>query len=263
MKWSAAIGRTDHALTWNVAGFACPLVYPPGQGWMYSSALDWAGFVLEQVTGKKLGAYMDEHIFTPLGMKNTTFWPHARADLKDRLAATPFRPTNEEGGGEPLVPAPSPAPVEHEVESGGAGLYSTAADYVKFVAAIMRGDKVLFAKPETRELLFAPQLDDVQRTAMRDVVARLQSAMAPEFPPGLAIDFAFGGMLNMEDLPGRRRKGSVMWSGLANAHWWIDRETGVAGVFFTTVLRNPPGDPVVIRLYRELEEAVYADLVGK
>jgi CubicO group peptidase (beta-lactamase class C family) len=229
---------------------------------MYGSSLDWAGQVLEHVTGQKLGAYMEEHIFTPLGMKSTTFWPHARADLKDRLAVTTFRPVNKEGG-EPLIPVPNPAPVEHEIESGGAGLYSTLGDYTKFVAAILRGDKTLFQHESTRELLFTAQLNDVQRTAMEKVVDSQRTIFAPEFPPGLPIDFGFGGMINTADVPGRRKKGSVMWSGFANAHWWIDREAGVAGVLFVTVLRDPPGDPVVIRLYKELEEAVYEEFVRK
>lgn len=262
IKWSASINRTANAITWSIDGFSTPLIFPPGEGWRYGSSLDWAGQVLEHVTGQKLGAYLEEYIFAPFDMKSTTFWPHSRADLKDRLAAASFRPVNKEGG-EPLIPIPSPAPVEHEIESGGAGLYSTLGDYTKFVSAVLRGDRVLFQRDTTRDLLFAPQLNDVQRTAMEKVVDAQRMSFAPEFPPGLPIDFGFGGMINTADVPGRRKKGSVMWSGFANAHWWIDCEAGVTGVLFVTVFRDPPGDPVVIRLYKELEEAVYDEFVKK
>jgi CubicO group peptidase (beta-lactamase class C family) len=258
IKWSASIGRTINTMAWSIDGFSSPLLFPPGESWMYGSSLDWAGLVLEHVTGQKLGAYMDEHIFTPLGMKSTTFWPHARPDLKDRLAVLAFRPESEDGG-EPLSAIPNLAPVEHEIESGGAGLYSTLADYATYVSAVLRGDKILFQKAETRELLFTPQLNDVQRASMEQVVDAQRNLLAPEFPAGLPIDFGFGGMINTADVPGRRKKGSVMWSGAVNAHWWIDRASGVAGVLFVTMMQL--GDPIVIRLYKELEEAVYADLV--
>lgn len=262
MKWSTSINRTANAMTWSLDGFATPLIFPPGEGWRYGPSPDWAGQVLEHVTGQKLGTYMDEHIFAPLGMKNTTFWPLARAHLKDRLATVTFRPTNKDGG-EPLIAIPNPAPAEHEIESGGAGLYSTSGDYTKFVSAVVTRDPILFKHDKTFELLFTPQLTDLQRSAMEEVVTAQQSVFAPEFPPGLPIDFGFGGMINTADVPGRRKAGSVMWSGFANARWWIDRESGIAGVLFTTVLRDPPGDPVVIKLYKKLEEAVYEDVVGK
>jgi len=263
LAWSDSVNRTSRSGTWNLDGFATPLVFPPGEGWRYGSGIDWAAQALERVTGRKLDAYMDERILAPLGMKSTTFWPHARADLKDRLAAVSFRPVDANGGGEPLVPIPNPAPVEHEIESGGAGLYSTLSDYARFVAAVVTRNPVLFKDDKTFDLLFAPQLSDAQREAMETVVAPNQDLYAPDIPAGLPIDFGFGGMINMADVPGRRRKGSVMWSGFANAHWWIDRESGVAGVLFVTVMREPPGDPVVIKLYRELEEAVYKEFVGK
>ncbi|OIW25732.1 beta-lactamase [Coniochaeta ligniaria NRRL 30616] len=260
IAWSKSVSRTANAMTWSIDGFSTPFIFPPGEGWMYGSSLDWAGQVLEQVTGQKLGTYMEENIFAPLGMGSTTFWPHGRADLGGRLAGTAFRPVNAEGG-EPLIPVPNPAPVEHEIESGGAGLYSTLGDYTKFIAAVLRGDKTLFQHDATRELLFTPQLDAIQREAMGQVVDAARTTFAPEFPAGTPVDWAFGGMVNTADVPGRRRKGSVMWSGFANAHWWIDREAGVAGVLFVTVLRDPPGDPVAIRLYGELERAVYEEFV--
>jgi CubicO group peptidase (beta-lactamase class C family) len=216
MKWSASANRASNCLTWDIDGFAAPLLYPPGQGWRYGTSTDWAGILLEHITGQTLGEYMGEHIFTPLEMADTTFRPHTRPDLLARRAAMTFRPTVE--GGEPLVPIPYPTPERHEVESGGSGLYSTLADYTKFIAAIVRGDERIL-DTETRELLFAPQLTRVQRESMRAAVEEAQDVYAIEFPPGLGIDFGFGGMVNTEDLPGRRRKGSVMWSGMANGHW--------------------------------------------
>ena len=64
-----------------VAAIDQPLVFDPGERWEYSIAIDWAGQVIEAVTGQTLGAYFAEHIFTPLGMVDTQFG----APVTDRL----------------------------------------------------------------------------------------------------------------------------------------------------------------------------------
>lgn len=217
--WSQSVGRTANAISWSVEGFSTPFVFPPGEGWRYGASVDWAGLVLEKITGMTLGQYFEEKIFKPLGMSDTTFWPDRRADLKDRMAAFTLRPVSADGKGEPVVEVPSITPERHEVESGGAGLYSCMGDYVKFMAGLLQGRLL---KEETRRLLFEPQLSGVQKEMMVKYVGLMHDVFAPEFPEGLDIDFGFGGMLNLEDVPGRRRKESVMWSGMANSHWVSD-----------------------------------------
>ncbi|KAH8674334.1 beta-lactamase [Xylariales sp. PMI_506] len=255
IKWAAIEGVKINSMAWSLEGFSSPFIYPPGQGWSYGPSTDWASKVLQKVTGQSLSQYLDEHIAKPLGMENTTFYPTKRDDLKNRLAAFAYRTQQTNGS---LVPGPTPTAFDFEFESGGAGLFSTPADYAKFFAAVLKGNILL--KKETTELLFAPQLDDIQRTAMTQVVSAAQNIFAPEYPPGLPIDFSFGGMMNMQDVPGKRRKGSVMWSGFANSHWWYDLESGIVGILFTTVMADPPGDPIVIKLYDSLEAQVYKQL---
>ena len=215
MRWAAAVGRTANNLQWSLDGFTTPLVFPPGEGWVYGTSLDWAGQVVERLTGQRLGDYFEQHIFHPLGLTSTTFSLAKEPGLRGRIAEYAYRSPETNGR---LEPSPSsPTPAEHEVESGGSGLFSTATDYAKILMATLKGDVLL--KRETTELLLTPQLDDVQRKFMMEAVAGFQSGFAPEFPPGLALDFSFGGMVNLEDVPLRRRKGSVMWSGFANGHW--------------------------------------------
>ncbi|KAH8900268.1 beta-lactamase/transpeptidase-like protein [Thozetella sp. PMI_491] len=257
MQWGAYTGRTVVNLNWSRDGFTYPLLFSPGESWMYGSSLDWVGQVIEDATGQRLSEYMEEHIFKPLGLQDTTFYPAKRPDLQERIADFGYRAEATQGS---LAPGPTPVPADYEMESGGAGLYSTATDYAKVLAATLKGDVLL--KKETTDLLFTPQLNDRQRKGMVDYVGRMPDAFCPEFPPGLPTDFAFGGMVNVEDVPDKRRKGSMMWSGFANAHWWIDRETGLAGVLVTTVLCDPPGDPVTIKLYHELEVAAYKNYAG-
>jgi len=252
IQWAATIGRTATNLAWSLDGFSTPLIFPPGQGWRYGTSIDWVGQLIEKLSGVSLGTYLQQNIFGPNQMLNTGFWP---AKLKAPAGRAEFAHRNPDTGD--LQPGPPPHPDEHEVESGGAGLYSTAGDYAKFLQALL-GGKLL--QPETVRLLFQPQLNEKQRAAMDETVAVMPDMYKPEFPVSLPVDFSYGGMVNLENVPGKRKKGSVMWSGMMNGHWWVDLETGIAGILMTTVL--PPGDPGVKTLFHELETAVYTGLDG-
>ena len=134
--WNAEIGRYFQATgrprmnTGLIAAIEQPLVFDPGARWEYSIAIDWAGQVIEAVTGQTLGAYFAEHIFAPLGMGDTQFG----APVTDRLAAMHTR--DADGS---LRPGTSGRLARPELESGGGGLYSTAPDYLRFLAALLSG----------------------------------------------------------------------------------------------------------------------------
>ncbi|KAF4996835.1 hypothetical protein FDECE_12291 [Fusarium decemcellulare] len=251
IKWSKSIGRTVNVLSWNREGFNAPLKFAPGEGWYYGTATDWAGVLLETVTGQTLGEYTQKNILEPLGMKDTGFWPERLPQTTDRTTVCTYRE------GEILKPGPLPAPKEHELESAGSGLYSTAKDYAIFFQGFLQGKVV---KEETMQQMFTPQLNEAQTGILEMIAYNIgtQDAFAPEFPKGLRLNHGIGGVLNSEDVPGKRRKGSLMWSGMCNSRWWIDRETGIAAVLIVNV--QPHGDPVVKSLYNELELAVYESL---
>jgi CubicO group peptidase (beta-lactamase class C family) len=213
MRWSAAVNRTDNALTWNRGGFLTPLKFAPGEGWYYGSSTDWAGFVVEKVTGKTVGEYFSECIFEPLGMRSTGFRPKTMGvpDLEQRSATYAQRQvdgTLEDGKPE--------QPAEHEIESAGAGLYSTARDYAVFLKAFLKGDVV---KPETMEEMFRLQLDGPQEDMLNMIATAWKIGFAPEFPDGLRLNHGIGGIINKEDSPGKRREGSMAWSGVCNSRW--------------------------------------------
>ena len=213
-KWSAKVGRTANNLDWSRAGFTTPLKFAPGEGWYYGTAIDWAGLVLENVTGQSLGQYMQEHIFDPLGMPDTGFWPEKLPQTAPRTVECSQRDTASSA----LKPVPLPAPKTHDMESGGAGLFTTAADYARFQQGLLRGG--LVGAAAVRDM-FTPQLTDAQR-AMLELIcyhSGAQDGYAPEFPTGLALNHGLGGVMNMEDVPGKRRKGSLMWSGMCNSRW--------------------------------------------
>lgn len=212
MKWAKATSRTANNLQWSKAGITTPLKFAPGDGWWYGTALDWAGLVLEKLAGQTLGAYMQEHVFKPLGMRDTGFWPEKLPQTAGRSVASSFRE------GEGLKSGPPTAPAEHEMESGGAGLFTTASDYSVFMTGLLQGKLV---GEGTLAQMFTPQLNEAQ-SKMLEIISYhscIQPAIAPEFPKGLALNFGIGGVMNTEDVPGKRRRASLMWSGMCNSRW--------------------------------------------
>jgi CubicO group peptidase (beta-lactamase class C family) len=74
--------------------------------------------------------------------------------------------------------------------------------------------------------------------------------------PGARDKFGLGFLINVEPQPGGRAEGSLMWAGLFNTYFWIDRKQGVGGVLLTQML--PFADGTVLEMLGEYEKAVYA-----
>src|SRR5438876_1639496 len=124
--------NTPGITTCTNAALTTPLMFDPGDRWEYGISIDWVGKMVEAVSGKKLDRYFQEHIFGPLGMKDTSFKisPSQRA----RLASVHQR--GEDGA---LAPIAFGLPEEPEFHMGGGGLYGTAGDYLAFAQTIMQG----------------------------------------------------------------------------------------------------------------------------
>lgn len=155
---------------------------------------------------------MQENIFSPLGMLDTTFRPDQLPQTRDRTVITSVRK------GTSLTPFLLPLPKAHELESGGAGLYTTAHDYSLFLRAFLSGQLL---EERTMESMFKDQLDDIQRKMLQKTVytPEIQPAFGPEFPKDFPISSGIGGLINLEDVPGKRRRGSMEWSGALNSRW--------------------------------------------
>ncbi|KAK3317180.1 beta-lactamase/transpeptidase-like protein [Cercophora scortea] len=258
-RWARAVGRTTTNLSYTLEGWTTPLKFAPGEGWYYGSAIDWAGVVLERVTGEGLGAYMTANVFAPLGITDSTF---RSLTLAGQTAGRVVECSYRDGVTGTLSACPLPVPVDPPVESGGAGLWTTARDHARILQGLLRSgseEEGGLVRRETADEMFRPQLDEVQSGVLKYLTDTFREGMVSEFPVGMPVDHGIGGVINLEDVPGMRKKGSMMWSGMCNGHWWIDRETGIAATLIVNVLPQP--DLVVNRLYHELELAVYGELV--
>ncbi|KAK3688940.1 beta-lactamase/transpeptidase-like protein [Podospora appendiculata] len=258
-RWARAVGRTTTNLMYTLEGWTTPLKFAPGEGWYYGSAIDWAGVVLERVTGQGLGAYMAEHVFKPLGIKDSTF---RSLTLAEQTAGRVVGCSYRDGVTGTVSACPLPVPVDPPVESGGAGLWTTARDHARVLQGLLKSEgegEGGLVRRETVQEMFRPQLDEVQSGMLKYLTDAFREGMVSEFPVGMPVDHGIGGVINLEDVPGKRKKGSMMWSGMCNGHWWIDRKTGIAATLIVNVLPQP--DLVVNRLYNELELVVYEELV--
>jgi len=255
--WSPELGKYQEVMgvpgiisCQNVA-LTTPLLFDPGERWFYGINIDWAGKMVEAASGKKLGQYMADHIFGPLGMTSTAF--KMTDGMRKRMAKIHHR--GPDGG---LTPDPAlELPQEPEFEMGGGGLYSTAGDYLKFVRMMLnhgksdKGQPVL--KPET--------VSEMSKNAMGNSrVCMLKTAAPPfsndaEFFPGMDKRWGLSFMINNEKAPTGRSPGSLAWAGLANTYYWIDQSKGVGGVYATQVL--PFADVKALPLFYAFEKAVY------
>jgi len=135
--WNESIIRYQEAkgipqvTTCENAALKTPLLFDPGERWDYGINMDWVGKMVEAVSGKKLGEYMKENIFDPLGMSNTAF--KISPDMRARMAKI-----HQRGKDDSFEPIDLEITQEPEFEMGGGGLYSTVGDYLKFVKMILK-----------------------------------------------------------------------------------------------------------------------------
>lgn len=231
-----------------------PLDFEPGERWEYGIGIDWAGKVLEAITGETLDDYMQMQVLKPLGMTSTGY--RLKPDVRVRLSGVHQR--HADGRLEAVTFEPPQRPEEF---LGGGGLHGTAGDYIRFIRMILNGgslDGVRVLKPETVALMGQNHIGDIEAGVLK--TAKPAMSFDANFFPEISQRWGLTFLINMADIPGRRRAGSLCWAGLRNTYFWIDPKAGIGGVIMTQIL--PFADPVVVRLYERFEESVYGSRSG-
>ncbi len=240
-------------LTASKASLDTPLLFDPGERWEYGSNMDWAGQVVEGITGKRLGEVMAERIFAPLEITSTAFT--MTPSMRSRLARVHQR--GDDGSLTPMLDFELPQ--QPEVQMGGHGLYATVGDYCRFIRMWLN-DGV----GENGRVLRAETIRAAEKNGLGDEKIRLLPGVIPalshdaEFFPGLPKSWALSFMVNDVAAPTGRPAGALGWAGLANLFYWIDRKNGIGGFWATQIL--PFGDPVSFSAYLAFETAVYDSL---
>jgi CubicO group peptidase (beta-lactamase class C family) len=219
-----------------------PLLFDPGTQWSYSIAVDVQALLVQVLSGQKFASYVKQHVFEPLGMKDTA-WRQPDEKLP-RLAAMYL---NQDG--KLLRQADEKTRRlnfhDNKLTGGGFGLSSTVDDYMRFARMLLnRGelDGVRMVKPSTVKLMSTNELDP-------EIKERL--FLPTKGSVGFGMDFAVRMSQPKDAQENRGAVGEFFWDGAASTLFWVDPANQLAAVFFT---QKMPFDGT---LHHDIRGAIY------
>jgi CubicO group peptidase (beta-lactamase class C family) len=227
------VGREDskdlRAMIETLAGL--PLEFSPGTRWNYSVSTDVLGYLIELISGIPLDEYFRTQIFEPLGMVDTGFT--VPADQVDRFAANytrgrDKRPRLEDDPATSLYTKPA------TFFSGGGGLVSTAADYLRFCRMLLNqgeldGHRILGRK--TLELMTSNHLPEG-----RDLTEVATGAFSETTYEGVGFGLGFSVQLDCAKSQIVGSPGEYAWGGAASTAFWVDPSEDLIAIFMTQLM---------------------------
>ena len=232
-----------------------PLEFSPGEAWNYSVSTDVLGYLVGKVSGIPLETFLKERIFDPLGMVDTAFYvPEEKASrfcacyAVGALGSTAVsdRPALQDDPRTSLYLKPP------SFVSGGGGLVSTAADYLRFARMLLQGgelDGVRLLGPKTLALMTANHLPG--GASISSMSPRSMFSEAAYDGVGFGLGFATTVAQPATLVPGST--GDFFWGGAAGTFFWVDPQEDLIGLFLTQVL---PSSAYPVR--RQLRTLVYS-----
>lgn len=225
-----------------------PLEFSPGEQWNYSVSTDVLGYIISCIEGRAFNEVLRRRLIEPLGMVDTDFF--VPAAKRDRFAACYAL----DGKGRRVLqddPYESPYLQPPSFVSGGGGLVSTAADYLKFCQMLLNGGEaggVRFLSPKTIALMTSNHLPGGRDLTQMSISRFSEAAYA-------GVGFGLGFSVTVE--PARTliagTVGEYAWGGAASTAFFIDPKEDLVMIFLTQLL---PSNAYPIR--RELRTLVYA-----
>ena len=191
-----------------------PLVYQPGTRWVYSVSMDVQGYIVEKLSGQSLPDFMQQHIFRPLGMKDTGFF--VSKEKRNRFATLYASGPN----GELQTPSATADDYANQpsLPMGGGGLVSTAEDYLRFAQMLLNGgelDGMRILAPATVQLMTANHLAPSLMTG--------QFSIGPvTIRPGLGWGYDCAVYTDPLEANAVVGKGTFFWIGAADTWFWVD-----------------------------------------
>jgi CubicO group peptidase (beta-lactamase class C family) len=222
---------TSLTLAKNLA--ALPLRFEPGTKWNYSRSTDVLGAVIEVAAGKPLDALLNERIFEPLGMDETTFFV-------DSSKATRLAQPIHGDMADPTVVTP--------MLSGGGGLHSTTEDYVRFASMLLGGGEYNGAR-----ILEANTLLAMQQKFIGEDVDRSAFFFGPRGDWGLGF--------HLQPIPGADNEGpfNFGWQGVGGTVFIVDPTNDFYMLYMAQVRGGPTGAPMDLT---KAQAAVYKAMLN-
>jgi CubicO group peptidase (beta-lactamase class C family) len=210
-----------------------PLAYQPGSRWHYSMSIDVLAHLIEVLSGRSVQGFLKERVFSPLGMSDTGF--SVSAQNCSRVAAMYGHPdiathqfTDIVTAATGLVDVSKTYPTDNTTTfaRGGHGLFSTAADYLRFAQMLLNRGEL------DGERIISPVIADLMHSN------HLPSNLMPYSIAIVAMPgygFGLGSRVLMDSagsgLPGSA--GEFGWAGAANTYFWVDPKLELVGIFMT------------------------------
>jgi CubicO group peptidase (beta-lactamase class C family) len=211
-----------------------PLIYQPGERWLYNSGTEILGVLIGRAAGTSLGQFLRDRIFAPLGMKDTDF--HVPAESCDRFATSYTRDhvTGElKVFDDPVTGKFAQAPV---FENGSAGLVSTADDLNAFAQMMLNGGRLgserILSRPSV-ELMTTDQIAPEQKLG-----SELFFGDNRGWGFGLSV---FTKRDHVYNTPGR-----FGWDGGYGTSWYSDPKEQLTGILLTQRMMDSPQPPAVM-----------------
>jgi CubicO group peptidase (beta-lactamase class C family) len=220
-----------------------PLAYDPGTQWRYSPAVDVQARLVEKLSGEPFEAYVREHVFDPLGMRDSA-WTQSEARyarLAAAYAAGPDGKLSRKSDADTRLFNFS----DRKLTRGGAGIATTMNDYLRFARMLLnRGalDGVRILKPSTVKLMSTDQLDP-------KITER--AWLPTKGNGGFGFDFFVRTGQPKDAAENRGTVGEFWWDGAWSTLFWIDSANDMIVLFFT---QKEPWDGT---LHHDIREAVY------
>lgn len=205
-----------------------PLLYQPGEKWVYSVSVDIQGYLVQKLSGKTFPDFLRDRIFTPLGMKDTGFFV---PDAKMKRVATIYAWDQKTGA---LAAQPHDPEINRMpgLPSGGGGLYSTAADYFRFAQMMLNGGEL-----DGKRLLRTSTVTMMRTNVLNDRTLNSKSGIGPvHLQPGLGFGYDFAVLSDPAALNSPLGKGTYWWWGIAGTWFWNDPSNDV--VFIGMIQRR-------------------------
>ncbi|KAG5979697.1 hypothetical protein E4U55_004854 [Claviceps digitariae] len=236
--------------------FDYPLLFEPGEGWEYGCGPDWAGKLVEQISGMTLEDYNRRHIWTPLGTSSYTFWPNAPG-YTHKLATVMER--NRATGGLDICEEGLDLNRYSKECFGGHGGFCSAADFSELLLSILANDERVL-RPSSVEMMFQDQLSQKSRECIQELMEQKDFTVG-DYHAGEVYTWGLGGVL-VEETHGsnasyERGPRTLAWCGRLNHFWFIDRSKGFCGLFMTDVVPSP--DARIKPVIRKFLENVYRE----
>jgi CubicO group peptidase (beta-lactamase class C family) len=211
-----------------------PLAYQPGERWLYNAGSEILGVLIARVAGKTFGEFLNERIFTPLGMKDTAFY--AAKDKHYRFATAYMYDSSERQlkvFDPPVTGRFSNPPA---FENGAAGLVSTVDDFNAFAQMMLNGGSVGSAHVLSRESITQMTTNTIVPDEKRESQLFLGNARGWGF--GLSV---FTGLEDPNAGPGR-----FGWDGGYGTSWYSDPKAQLTGILLTQRVMDSPKPPAVL-----------------